>query len=182
MQLLTFGQFATPKKILTRVDGGVSWENPKDGGIYDGSGDLSGLVDIRQGNHNLEFTNTGGNVLVDTTTLVVNTEENSVGIHTSSPVSTLDVGGSVSLPVMHESSNMVLDESHHTVFAHGQIAPTITLFDPDFCSGRMYRIARPLPGTGTISEYITNTGANSTSYSRGVLLLQSDGSNWRQVN
>lgn len=182
MSLLAYSQYTTPTKILVRENGGASWKNLDNGGIYGGSGDLSESVDIRQGNYNLEYTNTGGDVLFDTTTLVISTSENRIGIGTLSPVSKMDINGSVSFPIEHISGNIVLDESHHTVFPSGQSPPNIVLPNPDFCRGRMYRIVRVLSGSGTISEFISSSGAYTYTYSQGVLLLQSDGFDWRQIN
>jgi len=87
------------------------------------------------------------------------------------------------------SVDKTLTELDYMVIVSGPIVPsdplpTITL--PSASSvvkGRMFRIVRYNSGSGAISQYITNTGATSTNYTSGnVLLLQSDGSNWLQVN
>ena len=78
-----------------QIFNGTAWNcvDTDNDGIYDGSGDLISTVDVRQANFDMTFTNTGGDFIVDTTTLVVDASENRVGLGTTSPTSMLELRG-----------------------------------------------------------------------------------------
>ncbi|MCH1385948.1 MAG: hypothetical protein L7U61_06580 [Flavobacteriaceae bacterium] len=223
-QILIFGflafglSSASAQEVLTKTNGGASWETPSDdNGIYSGDGKLVTLTNIdydgfslyheltthdvfgiKDGSVNMLTVNASPNeieingggsadvnfeVKSDNDAMIfVDASEDEMGVGTTSPQSTLDVDGSVSLPIRLTASTTTLSSTDYTILVSGSPAPTITLPSASSCEGRMYRIIRSLSGTGTITSYVTSTGPASTSYTQGALILQGDGSNWRQVN
>jgi hypothetical protein len=104
------------------------------------------------------------------------------GINTNGNVanSTLQVGGSVSTNIITTAAALALNETHYTVIVTANV--TITLPAANTCGGRIYIIKKTANGNSTITNYIDNSGAASTTLSRGVFQLQSDGTNWQQIN
>ena len=75
------------------------------GGIYKGSGSLSGNTTVTQGANTLAFTSTATNGFsVDGTTLSVDAANDRVGIGTVSPTTTLDVEGNLRIGTAVSSS------------------------------------------------------------------------------
>lgn len=104
-----------------------------------------------------------------------------VGVNASTPVSTLDVNGSTSAAINVISSSLTLDATHHTVIINSG-TPVITLPSAASSTRRMYIIVNQTGGARTISSYrnfsngaVTTIGANTS------ITIQSDGSNWYQI-
>jgi len=115
----------------------------------------------------------------------------SIGVKAQDVLTKINGGASwvsgVVAPMKFIVSSYTLDESDYTVIVGGAIPPTITLPAASSFEGKIYRILRTVPGigvNGTISRYVSKSGgSNSTTYSYGnVLVLQSDGSWWKQIN
>ncbi len=105
-----------------------------------------------------------------------------VGVNMAGAVanSTFQVRGSVSANIITTAAALTLDETHYTVILTSGAA--ITLPAANTCVGRIYIIKKTVNGNSAISNFISNTAAASTSIGRGVVQLQSDGTNWQQIN
>lgn len=95
--------------------------------------------------------------------------------------STLQVQGSISLSIIRTTGNLTLTEDHHTIIIDGN--HNITLPAANSCIGRMYVIKNPENGNRTVSTY-RNSGGNNTTVlnANSVFWLQSDGTEWQQIN
>ncbi|MCW5517611.1 hypothetical protein J1G40_15230, partial [Muriicola sp. Z0-33] len=108
-------------------------------------------------------------------------DNQNVGVGTASPTSTLATGGSFATAIETTTGNTSLDENDHTVILGGN--HTINLPNASNCQGRVYIIKNPTLNITTIDNYIDNTGAGSVNIqASSVLWLQSDGTNWQQIN
>lgn len=115
-----------------KIYDGTAWEcvGSDLNGVYSGSGDLTSTVDVKQGSNDMTFTNTGGDFKVDTTTLIVDAENNRVSlgyVHSAGAFSThppselLDVQGNINV-VSRNNSGIVsgnqygikFKERHHS--------------------------------------------------------------------
>lgn len=104
-----------------------------------------------------------------------------VGISNTNPLSTLDNNGSTGFAITTTSSSLTLDDSHHTVIITGG-TPTITLPTASTSARRIYVIVNQTGANRTISSYKNMNGANSTKVAaNSSVALQSDGSNWYQI-
>lgn len=95
--------------------------------------------------------------------------------------STLQVQGSLSLSILRTTGNLTLTENHHTIIIDGN--HNITLPAASSCTGRIYVIKNPQNGNRTISTF-RNSGGNNTTVltANTVFWLQSDGTEWQQIN
>lgn len=97
--------------------------------------------------------------------------------------STFQVNGSVSQSVATITASTTLDENFFTVIANNASAITITLPAASSCAGRMYIVKKNTSsGTTNISSFINSLGTTVSSITTGVYQLQSDGTNWHQIN
>jgi hypothetical protein len=106
-----------------------------------------------------------------------------VGVNMAGAIanSTFQVTGSIAANILATAvANITLDETNHTVILNANT--NVTLPTPNTCIGRIYIIKKIANGNSTISNYISTNGAASTTISRGVFQLQSDGTNWQQIN
>ncbi|AUC14585.1 hypothetical protein BTO06_05290 [Tenacibaculum sp. SZ-18] len=94
--------------------------------------------------------------------------------------STFQVVGSVSKSILSVNNNITLNEDHHTVVVTANL--TITLPPANTCSGRIYVIKNISGNTITISNYLNQSNTLSTSINSINLWIQSDGTNWQQIN
>ena len=108
-----------------------------------------------------------------------------IGIGTTSPMSTLDVNGSVSLPTNIKTASYTLTASDYVVIFTGSTASqTFTLPSAISASGRVYIIVNQSTVSLGTSNFLAGSGGGTTS---GVLAgvnlqLISDGANWRKIN
>lgn len=95
---------------------------------------------------------------------------------------TVDVQGSFGAAITTTSTNLTLDDTHHTVIVTSG-TPTITL--PAAASGNSRRIYVIVNQTGsgvTISSYLDFTGAgNTTVAANSAIQIQSNGTNWYRI-
>ncbi len=111
-----------------------------------------------------------------------------VGVGTTTPNSTLHTGGSFATAIIQNAGALTLDNTHHTVIITGN--STVTLPIASSFPGRIYIIKNPDTVAVaaspdfivTISSYLNSFGETSTNVEGGVLQLQSDGTNWHQIN
>ena len=97
--------------------------------------------------------------------------------------STFQVNGSVSQSVATITASTTLDENFFTVIDNNASAITITLPAASSCAGRMYIVKKNTSaGTTNITSFINSIGTTVSSITTGVFQLQSDGTNWHQIN
>ncbi|PCH75437.1 MAG: hypothetical protein COB98_08945 [Flavobacteriaceae bacterium] len=95
--------------------------------------------------------------------------------------STLEVNGSLALSILKTTGNLILTEDHHTIIIDGN--HTIGLPNVSTSKGRNYILKNPTNNTITVSNYKDTSGNNNTEIpTKTILFLQSDGSNWQQIN
>lgn len=112
--------------------------------------------------------------------LTLNSDQN-IGVGTTSPTSRLETGGSFATAIDAVSGNITLDETHHTIINDGY--DVITLPAASTCKGRMYIIKNTSAlGSTAISAFTTLLGVNGTLIlPQTVLWIQSDGTDWQQI-
>jgi hypothetical protein len=105
-----------------------------------------------------------------------------VGVNMAGTVanSTFQVKGSFSENIITTAAAITLDETNYTVILTANT--NITLPAANTCIGRIYIIKKTANGNSTISNFISNTATATTTIGRGVVQLQSDGTNWQQIN
>lgn len=107
-----------------------------------------------------------------------------VGVGTTSPVSTLDVRGSVSTAVRSFTGATSIASSDHTVIFTGTSAATATLPDATTCTGRIYCIknysttASALTVATTSSQTIDGASTWLMNQTNQSVMVISDGANW----
>jgi hypothetical protein len=113
-----------------------------------------------------------------------------IGIGTTSPTSTLDVRGSLSLNYRSFTASTTAASTDNNLIFSGTSAATVTLPDAAGCAGRTYciknaSVTSPLPVV-TIATTSSQTIDGSTSWllndSREIITVISDGSNWNIVS
>ncbi|MCX2719241.1 hypothetical protein [Lentiprolixibacter aurantiacus] len=106
-----------------------------------------------------------------------------VGIGTSTPNSTLQVTGAVSLPIRSTSSSTTLGNNDYTLVMNvGNL--TITLPAANSCTGRIYILKNISANDNFTSiNYIkANGNLDNKIKKERIVWLQSDGTNWHQIN
>jgi hypothetical protein len=117
-------------------------------------------------------------------TLFVNAQ---IGIGTTSPLSTLDVRGSLSLNSRSFTANITAASTDQTLLFTGTSAATVTLPDASTCGGRLYCIKNasatiPLPILTIATTSSQTIDGNTTvllSNSKATVSVVSDGANWQ---
>jgi hypothetical protein len=179
----------TDGQVITRTNGGASWEDSEGNGIYSGSGDLPSTVDVKQASYDMTFTNSGGDFKVDTTTFIVDAIENRVGMGTTTPTSTLHVNGSFAASIRHfpsssSDSDTDLDEDDYYLTITG-IDATVDIPNPSNCPGRIYIVSHLGQGrTFTYDKGIRIPGSNTTqdTFSGVIMIIASNvNGQWHQV-
>lgn len=110
-----------------------------------------------------------------------------IGIGTTSPVSTLDIRGSLSLNSRNFTASTTAASTDQTLLFTGTSAATVTLPDASTCTGRMYTIKNasatiPLPVltiATTSSQTIDGNATLLLSNSKATVSVVSDGVNWQ---
>lgn len=107
-----------------------------------------------------------------------------VGINMQGNVanSTLQINGSVTKKVDVINADTTLTEFQHTVFINNSSSINVTLPTASTCKGRIYILKKLSSGTVNITSFINRNSSNSNVLSARVTQLQSDGSNWQQIN
>jgi hypothetical protein len=107
-----------------------------------------------------------------------------IGNSASTPNSTLQVGGSMSVPIVTKTSTYTATASDYTILCNTG-SMTVNLPQASTVTGRIYVIKKISSNSGTItiapysSETIDGQSTNTNIYSRWAsLTIQSDGSNW----
>lgn len=109
-------------------------------------------------------------------------QNGNVGVGSRKPMSTLEVGGAVAMPILvvTATSTLTLDNTHYTIVSNGSITTTLNLPTASTCTGRIYKIVNVggtvyIPYTNYANTSITNVSAGS------AVTIQSDGTIWRQI-
>ncbi len=138
------------------------------------------------------FSNAAGNATENNSQLFWNNTTNRLGIGTNTPTETLDVNGSIiakkiqiegslSTAITNTIANLTLTDIHYTVIITGN--HDITLPTASSVTGRIYVLKNINNTDVSCSQYIADNGTSSTNLRRGrIFILQSDGSNWQQIN
>lgn len=109
-----------------------------------------------------------------------------IGIGTTSPTSTLDVRGSLSLNYRSFTASTTATSTDNTLLFTGTSAATVTLPDATTCAGRLYSIKNasitsPVPVltvASSSSQTIDGSSALLLSSNKSIVTVVSDGSNW----
>jgi hypothetical protein len=113
------------------------------------------------------------------------TPSGNVGVGTSSPTSTLSVGGSLTLAVRNGNTAYTLTSADHIVIHNGSSPRTWTLPAANTCTGRVYKLVNIGTGSAaiTLSQSVTTaTGTTTTLNIATTFEIVSDGSNWIKIN
>lgn len=95
-----------------------------------------------------------------------------------SPVSTVDIGGSFSLPIIATTGNITLTDVHYTVRVTSS-SHAVTLPTASTCAGRIYEIINyNTGGTVTISSVQVFATGTTSIPNNTCWKIQSDGTNW----
>jgi len=178
------------QEVLTKVNGGTSWQTPTDeNGIYSGSGAIpSGGVVITGGTNTMDITTTVvDGFSLDGTTLSIDGANDRVGIGTNLPTSSLHLGGSMAVPTRHFNSvsgttTTTLDEADYFLTISGQNS-TVNLPSASSCPGRIYIVSHLTSGrTFTYNTAISQPpGVTTNTTFSGMTMIISNGNNWYQL-
>ena len=110
-----------------------------------------------------------------------------VGIGTTSPNSTLSVGGSVAVNFVTTNNNYTILATDYVVINTGNPAAAWTLPDPTLCAGRVYKLINHGNNAVTLSRSVTTAnGSTTTNLSNtagsNTMEIISDGSVWHLIN
>lgn len=110
------------------------------------------------------------------------TVSGSVGVGVLQPNSTIQVSGSQASSIFSIVANTILDATHSTVIIPLGSTFTVTLPSTSDITGRIYRIVNKTVGSITIGSYVNLAGSTVTTLATGSsILVQSDGTNWQQI-
>ena len=190
------GLAQTDGQVLTRTNGGSSWADSDGNGIYSGSGNIpSGGTTVTAGANALDVTTTTvDGVSIDGATLSVDGANDRVGMGTTTPTSSLHLGGSFAVSFRHFNSGVFggptttdLDEDDCFLQISGQNA-TVNLPNASNCVGRIYIVSHLTTGrTFTFNQNINQPpGAGSqTTFSGMTMIIASsiniNSSGWYQL-
>jgi len=154
--------------------------------VNSGVAGTSGLTLTQMPEGAILYTNTNGEVVYNASTLSLDVANTRLGIASSSPNSTLTVGGSVSMPVVTRSANYTVTAGDYTVLCNSTTgAFTVTLPAASSAPGRMYVIKKTSAEGNLITVHATGAdyidgAANQYLYSPySYITVQSDGlSSW----
>jgi len=134
------------------------------------------------GDSNRVFTVGNGTASARNTAFVVQQNGN-VGVGDRKPSSLLDVNGSLSLPFRAITASYATTINDYTIrFSGSTTSQTVTLPVASTCPGRVYRIVNGGSVSLNVSSFLNLSGTAITSLSAASsLLVQSDGSDWYQI-
>ncbi|MBT8206241.1 MAG: hypothetical protein KJP14_00995 [Eudoraea sp.] len=106
-----------------------------------------------------------------------------VGIGNSTPNSTLQVSGSVSMPIRTTAVNTTLDDNDYTLVMTTTKDLLITLPAASSCTGRIYILKNMGNGDNfTNIDFLKENGDPENKLTKDrIIWLQSDGVNWHQL-
>lgn len=105
-----------------------------------------------------------------------------INVNGNQPNSTFEVKGSVSRSISRITASTTLTESQYTVLLNNSNTITVTLPSASASRGRIYVLKRLTSNTVNISSYLNRLSSSATVLPNGVTQLQSDGTNWQQIN
>jgi len=143
-----------------------------DGGLIFAGKTSDAGTEVRQDDANLHWDNTN----------------KTLGIGTNTPASTLDLNGSLSMPIRSSGNTTTLTISDYTFIKTGTGNATINIPAANTCTGRIYVIKR-ISATGSVFIKSTTGTLDGTSLTAGngvtltatankSWMIQSDGTNW----
>ncbi len=104
------------------------------------------------------------------------------GFGTATPVSNLEIAGSLGSAITTSTGSLTLDATHHTIIITSGTG-TYTLPSASAATRRQYIIINQTGSGITVSSYKDKTGSSATTIAANAALkIQSDGSNWYQIN
>lgn len=146
------------------------------------------------GNSNVDNTipNYNGYTPVSNAVTILKNGWTEIGTHNTKPTSTLQINGSVSMPIKAVTGNYTLTANDYTIVSRNTGATTLTFPDPATCPGRIYCIINNGTtqitssvayevSTGNTQNYfqVAGIGIGSTNPNFGnKYILQSDGTIW----
>ncbi|WP_075344598.1 hypothetical protein [Tenacibaculum agarivorans] len=134
-----------------------------------------------QGSNNTENAKTRFGININPQRVAIDTDYNDPQSGFNIANSTLQVSGSFSKSVFTTTGNLTLTEDHYSIIINGN--HTITLPGANTCTGREYVIKNSTNNAVTVSNYLDLSNANANSIAaNSALKLQSNGSNWHQMN
>ena len=183
---------AQAQEVLTRVNGGTSWETPSDNnGIYSGNGTISADRVVNANSKDLTIENLDSLIVENSSSdnvFIIDGPNEFVGIGTGSPSSRLDVDGSVSFPVQtFLSGTLNLGSDHYLLIIDGTASKTLNLPSASDCGGRVYKLVNRgstvfTLGSGSSYWSISGTTSATTIPANSALEIQSVGGVWIQIN
>ena len=134
-----------------------------------------------QGSNNTENAKTRFGININTNRVPIDTDYNDPQSAFNIANSTLQLIGSFSKSLTTTSGNLTLTEDHYSIVISGN--HTITLPNANTCSGREYVLKNNTGSNVSISNYLNLSNSNSNSIAaNSTLKIQSNGSNWHQMN
>lgn len=176
------------QEVLTKVNGGASWEAASN--IYGSNGTISSDRVVNANSKDLTFENVDQLVIENASSdnvLNIDAPNNEVGIRTGSPNSSLHVNGSVSYATANfsasSSNSYTMGDDDYLLFASTtSSSATINLPNANTCPGRVYRFIKTRTNNSLI--FSPTIMVNSTT-SQGIfsgtdvkLTIISNGTNW----
>lgn len=95
--------------------------------------------------------------------------------------STFEVRGSYAKTVKAVTTNVTLGELDHTSILSASVT-AVTLPTASLCTGRIYILKKTTAQTVSITGFRNRTNISTSNLPVGVTQLQSDGTNWQQIN
>tara|TARA_R110000744_G_scaffold375905_1_gene489745 strand:- start:523 stop:1590 length:1068 start_codon:yes stop_codon:yes gene_type:complete len=161
-------------------------------GTYTYTNEIGGETFINTNSADEEFSGTTGSVVFSGDDGTLNENNTSIywdntnarlGLHTTTPNSTVTVNGSFATAIRFTGGDVGLNEADHTVLINGSGYSTLYMPSANGANGRMYIIKKnPSVNLSVAGGYRDTNNVNRSDVPVNVLWLQSNGFNWEQVN
>ena len=186
--ILDIPQQTLAQEVLTKVNGGASWETASN--IFGSNGTISSNRTINANQEDITFENLDQFILENASSdnvLNIDAPNNKIGVRTGSPSSSLDINGSVSYATATfsatGSNSYTMGDDDYLLFASTtSSSATINLPNASTCPGRVYRFIKTRTNNSLIfSPTImvnSTTGQGTFSGTDVKLTIISDGTNW----